>query len=136
MSSSPVPIVQAQHEEEETDVRTNHRQSVDWYAGLAADNQKKRAVMLPPTVDELEEEVASVPEIQIHKASTETVESTDDPLYDVDRSKGTLYQRLLIKGICADFKIVEFRVRSLYAYEGQRSEDLCKSLSCDLIDEG
>ncbi|KAI9451971.1 hypothetical protein BJY52DRAFT_1295264 [Lactarius psammicola] len=87
------------------------RQSVDWYMGLAAD-QGPHASREPslPSMGEEEEELArkeanghagSVPDIQIAPAE----EAQSDPLADIDR--GT-----------------EYRVRSLYPYDGQRAEDL------------
>ncbi|TCD66409.1 hypothetical protein EIP91_001400 [Steccherinum ochraceum] len=80
--------------------RSSNRESVDWYAGLAADggaSQHSQEYM--PSMAEEDEEIAKAPVPAIQ------VEDTADPLEDVDQS-------------------VSYRVRSLYAYEGQRPEDL------------
>ncbi|KZT11160.1 uncharacterized protein LAESUDRAFT_754850 [Laetiporus sulphureus 93-53] len=80
--------------------KSSNRQSVDWYAGLAADGGAVHHEHLPAMQEEEEDEeshAAAVPSIQ--------VEAAEDPLADVDRS-------------------IEYRVRSLYPYEGQRAEDL------------
>ncbi|KAI0294656.1 hypothetical protein B0F90DRAFT_1755296 [Multifurca ochricompacta] len=94
----------------ESNVNPN-RQSVDWYVGLAADHgtHASREPSLPSMGEEDEEQArkeanghaVSVPEIEI--AHVEDAES--DPLADVDRS-------------------TEYRVRTLYSYDGQRTEDL------------
>lgn len=73
------------------------KESVDWYTGLAADHGTVHH--LPATIEEEEEEeVSAVPEIQVSDA-------TADMMDDIDKS-------------------TEFRVRSLYPYEGQRTDDL------------
>jgi hypothetical protein len=36
-----------------------------------------------------EEEITPVPQIHVHEASAEPAEPADDPLQDVDKSKGT-----------------------------------------------
>ncbi|KAH9053752.1 hypothetical protein EDB87DRAFT_1650194 [Lactarius vividus] len=84
------------------------RQSVDWYMGLAADQgpHASREPSLPSMGEEEESKeanghAASVPDIQIAHAE----ETQSDPFADIDR--GT-----------------EYRVRSLYPYDGQRAEDL------------
>ncbi|KAH9019377.1 hypothetical protein EDB84DRAFT_1517396 [Lactarius hengduanensis] len=84
------------------------RQSVDWYMGLAADQgpPASREPSLPSMGEEEEDKeanghAASVPDIQIAHAE----EAQSDPFADIDR--GT-----------------EYRVRSLYSYDGQRAEDL------------
>ncbi|KAH8977407.1 hypothetical protein EDB86DRAFT_3237574 [Lactarius hatsudake] len=84
------------------------RQSVDWYMGLAADQgpPASREPSLPSMGEEEEDKeanghAASVPDIQIAHAD----EAQSDPFADIDR--GT-----------------EYRVRSLYPYDGQRAEDL------------
>lgn len=71
--------------EPEADHRAQYRQSVDWYAGLAADHGQVSP--LPATIEEDEEEEAprNVPDIQVHEAATPEVA---DPLEDVDKSKG------------------------------------------------
>jgi hypothetical protein len=90
------------------DSTSSNRQSVDWYAGLAAD--ERTIERLPPTAEEDERETgvrddsyyAAVPDIHL---AAPTGEEQDDPMADVDKS-------------------VENRVRSLYAYGGQRPSDL------------
>ena len=86
IAASPEPSV---HDDDDSydNARANHRQSVDWYAGLAVDHRKATtAVSLPPTVEEHEEPAAApVPAIHVHDAS---VESADDALADVDKTKG------------------------------------------------
>lgn len=75
------------------------KESVDWYTGLAADQGAVHH--LPATIEEDEEtfeEASAVPEIQVSEA-------TADMMDDIDKS-------------------TEFRVRSLYPYEGQRADDL------------
>ncbi|KAI0314387.1 hypothetical protein OF83DRAFT_1174805, partial [Amylostereum chailletii] len=84
------------------DSKNSNRQSVDWYAGLAADHGavSREPSGLASTREEDEDEdtrhAGPVPSIQVEES---------DPLEDVD-------------------KATEYRVRSLYAYEGQRAEDL------------
>ncbi|KIJ10660.1 hypothetical protein PAXINDRAFT_172093 [Paxillus involutus ATCC 200175] len=80
------------------------KESVDWYNGLSADANGKGIDHLPATAEEDEEEDASlnVPVIEVSEHATEGGSELMD---DVDRS-------------------TEFRVRSLYQYEGQREEDL------------
>ncbi|PIL33059.1 transporter [Ganoderma sinense ZZ0214-1] len=83
--------------------RNSNRESVDWYAGLAADGsalQRLPSEPLPTTVEEEEPPAtaAAVPQIQVEG-------SDDSALADVDMS-------------------VEYRVRSLYAYEAQRPEEI------------
>jgi actin cytoskeleton-regulatory complex protein PAN1 len=69
----------------------SHRQSVDWYAGLAADHgaPRDRELSVPTTLEEAEgeSEAASVPAPNIQ---IETIVDNNDPLEDVDRSVGTL----------------------------------------------
>lgn len=75
------------------------KESVDWYTGLAADQGAVHH--LPTTIEEDEEpaeEISVMPEIQASEA-------TIDMMDDIDRS-------------------TEFRVWSLYPYEGQRPDDL------------
>jgi len=69
------------------------RQSVDWYAGLAAD-QGLGHVPLPPTAEENEDEperhaAASVPQIQVSSPMAGLqAEAADDLMEDVDKSVG------------------------------------------------
>jgi hypothetical protein len=90
---------------------SSHRQSVDWFAGLAADTGvASPQTHLPGTAEEDEEEDTRetprrgtfVPQIQINESEAEAEE---DLMADVDQS-------------------TQHRVRSLYPYEGQRPEDL------------
>jgi hypothetical protein len=63
-----------------------HRASVDWYAGLAADQgHREMEVSLPPMAEEDEPEPTplAVPQIQIMSSV-----DSHDPLEDVDRSIG------------------------------------------------
>jgi hypothetical protein len=73
--------------EDNSNPHLSHRQSIDWYAGLAADHgaPRDKELSLPATVeeDELEPTPVSVPNIQI-----ETIVDNNDPLEDVDRSVG------------------------------------------------
>ncbi|KAJ8699192.1 hypothetical protein PTI98_002336 [Pleurotus ostreatus] len=84
----------------------SNRQSVDWYAGLAAD-QGRGVDRLPSTTEEDEDEEvatqqpASIPQIFVDLP----VDSPRDPLADID-------------------KTVEHRVRTLYPYTGDGGDDL------------
>ncbi|KAF4578312.1 hypothetical protein EYR36_000119 [Pleurotus pulmonarius] len=84
----------------------SNRQSVDWYAGLAAD-QGRGVDRLPSTTEEDEDEEvvpqqpASIPQIFVDLP----VDSPRDPLADID-------------------KTVEHRVRTLYPYTGDSGDDL------------
>ncbi|CAE6423462.1 unnamed protein product, partial [Rhizoctonia solani] len=84
-------------------VKADYRQSVDWYAGLAAEGlpPSAAAAQMPSMREEEEhDEAGGVPAIQVQAAAP-----ADDAMADVDTS-------------------VSHVVRSLYAYEGQRAEDL------------
>lgn len=120
---------------EAQEARANHRQSVDWYAGLAAEQGAMPA--MPPRVETIEEapeeretafeEVrapAAVPEIQVLEAPQD---DSSDALADIDRSKGMFNSLRLSRCSLSHYFFLEYRVRSLYAYEGQRPEDLCRS---------
>ncbi|KAG9114454.1 hypothetical protein FRC07_007636, partial [Ceratobasidium sp. 392] len=84
--------------EERPSLRSDYRQSVDWYSGLAAEgiSPASAGAGTMPSMRE-EEDEQPVPAIQ--------VESAGDELADVDLGISKL-------------------VRSLYPYEGQRAEDL------------
>jgi hypothetical protein len=75
------------------DFSSSKRQSVDWYAGLAAD-QGVGHVPLPATAEENEDEIeqkatAPVPQIQVSEPVAEaSAEGADDPMDDVDKSVG------------------------------------------------
>ncbi|KAL1691657.1 hypothetical protein GGG16DRAFT_91161 [Schizophyllum commune] len=72
----------------------SNRQSVDWYAGLAADVGTPQVDKMPSFAEE-QEEPASVPDIQVHDAAPS---GAPDPLADIDKS-------------------TELRVRTLYPFE-------------------
>ncbi|KAG8943721.1 hypothetical protein FRC04_002553 [Tulasnella sp. 424] len=89
--------------------KSDNRQSVDWFAGLAADggivskpSQSMQAMESYP-----EEPEESVPHITINDHDT-----TSDDLADVDLTKGMLPA------------IRKHRTRTLYAYEAQRAEEI------------
>ncbi|KAH7317531.1 hypothetical protein B0J17DRAFT_724373 [Rhizoctonia solani] len=85
--------------------KADYRQSVDWYAGLAAEgiSPSAAAPQMPSMQEEEEHDDAGVPAIQVEAAPVAA--PADDAMADVDTS-------------------VSHVVRSLYAYEGQRAEDL------------
>ncbi|KAG8968021.1 hypothetical protein FRC03_008886 [Tulasnella sp. 419] len=84
----------------ETSRSSDYRQSVDWYAGLAADGGVPRMEIMDSVKEEDDGAVSrGVPEIQV------TGTENGDGLEDVDFGRRIM-------------------VRTLYAYEGQRSEDL------------
>jgi hypothetical protein len=87
--------------------KQNNRQSVDWYAGLASDNVNPASAGGAPDLATLQEEpdYPSVPDIQVDAPQVDEDEPAADPLADVDLA-------------------TEHRARSLYNYDGQRSEDL------------
>ena len=86
----------------------SNRQSVDWYAGLAADVGTPQVDKMPSFAEE-QEEPASVPDIQVHDTAPS---GAPDPLADIDKS-------------------TELRVRTLYPFEGDGPDDLCKYLCSD-----
>lgn len=90
-----------------TSTRSSNRESVDWYAGLAADSgaPQQSHEHLPTMTEEDEEYVHVVPEIQVDSAHAADVPQESDPMEDVD-------------------KTTEYRVRSLFPYEGTKAEDL------------
>jgi len=110
------------------------RQSIDWYMGLAADQgtQASQEPTLPPMGEEDEEQArkegnghaAPMPDNRL--AHAEDVES--DPLEDIDRSTGMSLCHPLLLPLTL-FGIAEYRVRTLYPYDGLRAEDLCASSS-------
>ncbi|CAK5279140.1 unnamed protein product [Mycena citricolor] len=83
----------------------DNRQSVDWYAGLAADAAPPVIDVLPPMKEESEydEPYGTVPDIHVEHEPEASGES--DLMADIDKS-------------------VELRVRSLYAYQGDGPDDL------------
>jgi hypothetical protein len=91
----------------------SHRQSVGWFAGLAADQQggpgavpaAGPTIYMPQTIEEdenIESPVTPVPGISVTQADDD---AGDDLMADIDLT-------------------TTIRVRSLYPYEGQRNEDL------------
>lgn len=106
-------------------MRSSNRDSVDWYAGLAAEGSavsRGPSEPLPPTIQEEEEPATPVPQIQ--------VDNTEDTnaLADVDMNTGQFRAR--IPSTCVSFayySFLEYRVRSLYAYQAQRPEELSKN---------
>ncbi|KAF7294543.1 Actin cytoskeleton-regulatory complex protein [Mycena indigotica] len=92
----------------------SNRQSVDWYAGLAADSTPIVVDRMPSMSEEVEEPYEphfsqpqpppSVPDIHVEDHES-TPQSESDLMADVDRT-------------------VELKVRTLYAYEGDGAEDI------------
>ncbi|TFK45949.1 hypothetical protein OE88DRAFT_1639082 [Heliocybe sulcata] len=106
---SPDPAAAAMPTMPSMDSKSTNRQSVDWYAGLAADQGGAYQEQLPPTIEEDEgyevvDKESAVPDIQVSEHETNGTAGSD-PMEDIDKS-------------------TNYRVRSLYPYEGQRSEDL------------
>ncbi|EIN07872.1 hypothetical protein PUNSTDRAFT_103983 [Punctularia strigosozonata HHB-11173 SS5] len=92
------------------DQKTLNRQSVDWFAGLAADQgQVHRPAEAMPSMaeeDEHSDDERDEPEkLPGEGVPAIQVSESNDEMADIDKS-------------------VALRVRSLYAYEGQRPEDL------------
>ena len=128
VSATPnIPSAESSHPENNVH---QSRQSVDWYMGLAAD-QGTRASQepgLPPMGEEGDEQgrkemnghVEPVPVIQVAHAE----EVLLDPFEDIDRSTGMFPW---LSALLALIVIPEYRVRTLYPYDGQRAEDLCAS---------
>ncbi|KAG8217055.1 hypothetical protein J3R82DRAFT_5048 [Butyriboletus roseoflavus] len=81
------------------------KESVDWYNALAADVNKRGVDHLPVTAEEAEEEQADASVVPAIQVSEHGPDSGFELMADVDLS-------------------TELRVRSLYPYEGQRTEDL------------
>jgi hypothetical protein len=131
-SASPtiLPVETSHSEKKNVDPS---RQSVDWYMGLAAD-QGTHASQEPSlfSMNEEDEEqarevnghAAHVPDIQV--AHAEGVEA--DPLEDIDRGAGMSLGRPPLLTLTL-FVIAEYRVRTLYPYDGLRAEDLCGTFS-------
>ena len=131
--SPPVPVAPADPVsppvmQQQYPAPASKRQSVDWYAGLAAD-QGNHYAPLPGTAEEDEEAVAtSVPHIQVSEhVSEEAGGNIEDPMDDIDKSIGEFGSHPYIL-LCINYES-EYRVRSLYTYEGQRPEDLSTLIS-------
>ena len=106
------------------DVKSSHRVSVDWYAGLAADHGASRA---PALLSMREEEEDAAPDTTIPQPVF-NVQGADehefvDVMEDVDRSIGEFSRLLEWRNV---YLSLEYRVRTLFPYEGQRPEDLCR----------
>lgn len=90
-NASPPPSLTAFPPIEDLDISTGftrdntHRQSVDWYAGLAAD--QGAVYHMPPMAEEDEEPKTAVPDIHVHDISA----AVPDPMDDVDKSIGTIF---------------------------------------------
>jgi hypothetical protein len=100
-----------------------YKESVDWYADLAAD----ASVPPPPTLGSVAEEEPAqtftpVPSINVQEEVP--VSTQNDPLEDVDLGICECLGNLLRDTALIDD--LAHRVRTLYAYDGQREEDLCK----------
>ena len=113
------------------DVSFGHgkKESVDWYNALAADADKREVDHLPVTVEEDEEELAAnaVPSIQVSEHASG---GGSELMADVDLSTGTYMCRACaLINILTLRSFLEFRVRSLYPYAGQRAEDLGERVS-------
>jgi actin cytoskeleton-regulatory complex protein PAN1 len=102
-----------------------YKESVDWYSDLAADVGSPPAPPPPPpvlsSVAEEEPGYSAVPSINIQHE--EPAISEPDPLEDVDTQ--TCENWSSSAGSSSN-RIPAQKVRTLYPYEGQRDEDLCK----------
>lgn len=96
-------------EMEQTGSSRSNRESVGWFGSLAADEAGQSTPMherLESMAEEDEhEQPAAVPHIHVQPEAAQEHAQENDPMADIDLS-------------------TEYRVRSLYAYEGQRAEDL------------
>lgn len=101
---SPPPSPPADEDRAEPASANANRQSVDWYAGLAANapSGASAPTSLPAQVEEEEDEDAH--------ANRQGSQAPVGELDGVDMS-------------------ISLRVRTLFSYDGQRPEDLCESLS-------
>ena len=106
------------------DTKSSHRMSVDWYAGLAADHGASHTPALL-SMNEEEEDVVpviSTPQPVFNIQGTDEHEVVDT-FNDVDRSIGEVFSTVLMD---QHLRSLEYRVRTLFPYEGQRIEDLCR----------
>jgi actin cytoskeleton-regulatory complex protein PAN1 len=101
-----------------------YKESVDWYADLAADVGVPQAPPPPSLPSVAEEEPAQtftpVPAINIQDEAP--VPTQNDPLEDVDMNTSE-YKHCTLR-YNTDF-CTAHKVRTLYPYDGQRDEDLC-----------
>lgn len=102
----------------------SNRESVGWFAGLAADEGVPHHDRLGSMAEEEEPEAqTAVP--QIHVDAAHETSHDNDLMQDIDMSTGKI-ERCAIIFPPHPAWFTEHRVRSLYAYEGQRAEDLCE----------
>ena len=107
----------------------SNRESVGWFAGLAADEPAVQHEHLATMAEEEEPEpTIAVPEIQVdHSRDAPEPAQDADPMQDIDVSTGQYSSQAPEIRLLMLFS--EYHVRSLYAYEGQRAEDLCEYIS-------
>ena len=105
------------------DAKSSQRLSVDWYAGLAADQGVSRAPTLTSMMEE-EEDAATATIIPqpVFNIQDTGEHGSADLMDDVDRSVGECLNHA---GEKIFTRPKEYRVRTLFPYEGQRPEDLC-----------
>ncbi|KAG9017136.1 hypothetical protein FRB90_001611 [Tulasnella sp. 427] len=101
-ADSPEAAFPSQPLGSQTSTKSDNRQSVDWFAGLAADGGivSKPSQSIQVMESHAEESEDSVPHITVHDH-----DNASDDLADVDTTK-------------------EHRTRTLYAYEAQRAEEI------------
>lgn len=108
----------------------NNRQSVDWYGDLAANSSFLQphisAPQIPTTVQEEDEFVQEPSPTTVPVIQVDTPADEPDLLEDVDLQTSKCLPPTLLSFWF--IWSIEFRVRSLYAYQGQREEDLGESL--------
>ncbi|KAG8932121.1 hypothetical protein FRC01_000235 [Tulasnella sp. 417] len=100
--------------------KSDNRQSVDWYAGLAADGGivGKPSQSIQAMESHAEENEEAVPHITIHDHDTKS-----DDLADVDLTQGTSPIILTLSHSLTNDSS-EHRTRTLYPYEAQRAEEI------------
>ncbi|KAJ7041981.1 hypothetical protein C8F04DRAFT_1077868 [Mycena alexandri] len=109
-SPPSAPIPPAPEMGRDTSSSKNNRQSVDWYAGLAADSQPPVQRMpdiakMPSMREEDDDDPYGAPPAPALVPDIHVVEPMSELMADIDKS-------------------TEVRVRSLYAYEGDGAEDI------------
>ncbi len=107
-----------------TNSSTSNRESVGWFADLAANQGTSQHEQLSSMAEEEEDETpVSVPQIQVESAEG------NDLMQDVDKSLGECHRCWCKFFPCKLISLsLEFHVRSIFAYEGQRTEDICELL--------
>ncbi|KAJ3827567.1 hypothetical protein F5880DRAFT_1609212 [Lentinula raphanica] len=83
----------------------DNRQSVDWYAGLAADAGKFAPPVVPTTISEDAEHEPEQPHVPIPDIQVDVADPVNDLMADIDKS-------------------ITLSVRSLYPFEGDGPDDL------------